>query len=133
MQNVAVTAAAPHVLEFARGGLQGKNSMNDLVERLEAMLAQGQDNMLLRFSLGKAYTEDEQFSKAVPHLRAALVFDPRYSVAWKWLGKALLGSGETDSARQAWEQGSLVAQQRGDQQLVKELAVLIKRLNRPQP
>ena len=87
--------------------------------------------MLLRFSLGKAYTELNQFTRAIEHLRAALAFDPLYSVAWKWLGKALLGLGDTDGARQAWEQGSLVAQQRGDQQLVKEMAIFIKRLNRP--
>lgn len=107
--------------------------MSDLVERLEAMLAKGQDTVLLRFSLGKSYTELNQFERAKEHLRAALAFDPLYSIAWKWLGKALLGMGDIDGARQAWEQGSQVAQQRGDQQLVKEMAVFIKRLNRPQP
>ena len=104
--------------------------MNDLIERLQAMLAKGQDNLLLRFSLGKAYAEQEDYATAVPHLRAALAFDPGYSVAWKWLGKALQGQGDLAGARAAWEAGSNAAQARGDQQVVKELQVFLKRLDR---
>ena len=104
--------------------------MDDLVTRLESMLAKGQDNTMLRLSLGKAYTEREQFDVAAPHLQAALAFDPQYSVAWKWLGKALQGQGDVAGARQAWEQGIAAAQTRGDQQIIKELQVFLKRLDR---
>ncbi|CAM4004471.1 MULTISPECIES: tetratricopeptide repeat protein [Bordetella] len=104
--------------------------MDDLVKRLEAMLAKGQNNAMLRLSLGKAYTEQEQFDVAAPHLRAALELDPQYSVAWKWLGKALQGQGDLAGARQAWESGIAAAQARGDQQIIKELQVFIKRLDR---
>ncbi|AIT28050.1 tetratricopeptide repeat family protein [Bordetella holmesii 44057] len=68
--------------------------MQGLTERLEAMLAKGQDNMLLRFSLGKAYVEAQRYALAIAHLRTALAFDPNYSIAWKWLGRALLESGD---------------------------------------
>jgi predicted Zn-dependent protease len=101
-----------------------------MTERLEAMLAKGADNLLLRFSLGKAYAEQGSFSEAATHLRAALVFDPTYSVAWKWLGKACLGLGDKPGARAAWESGLQAAQARGDQQVVKELQVFIKRLDK---
>ena len=67
--------------------------MQGMTERLEAMLAKGTDNMLLRFSLGKAYAEQDCYGDAERHLRVALEFDPDYSVAWKWLGKACLGQG----------------------------------------
>ncbi|WP_268903219.1 tetratricopeptide repeat protein [Bordetella petrii] len=94
------------------------------------MLAKGQDNLLLRFSLGKAYAEREDYATAAEHLRAALAFDPAYSVAWKWLGKALQGQGDLAGARSAWEAGRDAAQARGDQQVVKELQVFLKRLDR---
>src|SRR3546814_10104804 len=101
--------------------------MDGLIERLETMLAKGQDNLLLRFSLGKAYVERQEYATAVPHLHAALAFDPQYSVAWKWLGKALQGQGELASARTAWQSGIEAARARGDQQVVKELQVFLKR------
>ncbi|EHK66164.1 tetratricopeptide repeat protein [Achromobacter arsenitoxydans] len=104
--------------------------MEGMTERLEAMLAKGTDNMLLRFSLGKAYAEQACYREAETHLRAALAFDPAYSVAWKWLGKACLGLGDKDGARAAWESGLAAAHARGDQQVVKELQVFIKRLDK---
>ena len=57
----------------------------------------------------------------------ALEFDPDYSVAWKWLGKP--GAGR-QGARAAWESGLEAARARGDQQVVKELQVFMKRLDK---
>ncbi|MFY4261846.1 hypothetical protein ACOTCG_29930 [Achromobacter xylosoxidans] len=104
--------------------------MREMIDRLEAMLAKGTDNMLLRFSLGKAYAEQECYSDAETHLRASLEFDPAYSVAWKWLGKACLGRGDKAGARAAWESGLKAAQARGDKQVEKELLVFMKRLDK---
>ncbi|AUT47833.1 hypothetical protein [Achromobacter sp. AONIH1] len=104
--------------------------MQGMTERLEAMLAKGTDNMLLRFSLGKAYAEQDCYGDAERHLRVALEFDPDYSVAWKWLGKACLGQGDKAGARAAWESGLEAARARGDQQVVKELQVFMKRLDK---
>lgn len=104
--------------------------MEGMIERLEAMLAKGTDNMLLRFSLGKAYAEQDCFPEAETHLRAALAFDPAYSVAWKWLGKACLGQGDQDGARTAWNRGMAAAQARGDKQVEKEIQVFIRRLDK---
>jgi len=104
--------------------------VEDLSKRLEAMLAKGQDNLLLRFSLGKAYAEREEYAAAISHLRAALDFDPGYSVAWKWLGKALQGQGDLAGAKAAWQAGVDAAHAHGNQQLVKELQVFLKRLDR---
>ena len=101
-----------------------------LLDRLETMLASGQDNLLLRFSLGKGYAEAGQNELACEHLRAALAFDPDYSVAWKWLGKALLARELPGEARDAWEHGLASASKRGDQQVVKELQVFLRRLDK---
>ena len=77
--------------------------MQGMTERLEAMLAKGTDNMLLRFSLARP-TPSRTATATPRHLRVALEFDPDYSVAWKWLGKACLGQGDKAGAR-AWESG----------------------------
>jgi len=98
--------------------------------RLRGMLASGQDNAMLRYTLGKACAEAGDHAEAVTHLRAALAFDPAYSVAWKWLGKALLAQDDHDAAREAWQSGLQAAQARGDAQVVKELQVFLRRLQR---
>ncbi|SAI01703.1 Uncharacterized enzyme of heme biosynthesis [Bordetella ansorpii] len=104
--------------------------MDPMIERLRGMLAKGQDNPMLRYTLGKACAEAGNHEEAVTHLRAALALDANYSVAWKWLGKALLGLGLRDEARQAWQDGLQTAQARGDAQVVKELQVFLRRLER---
>lgn len=104
--------------------------MTDMTTRLLAMLDAGQDNLLLRFTLGKTVFEQAEFEKAVTHLTAALSFDERFSNAWKILGRARLALGDAAGARQAWEQGSVVATERGDAQVAKEIAVFLKRLNK---
>ena len=104
--------------------------MSGMTERLEAMLAAGQDNLLLRFSLGKARLEDERLEEACDHLRRALEFDDQHSNAWKLLGKALLQSGDREAARTAWTRGVSVAQARGDAQVERELTIFLKRLSK---
>ena len=79
--------------------------MTDMTARLQSMLDAGQDNLLLRFSLGKARFEQDDFTSAVEHLTQALTFDPQFSNAWKLLGRACLALGDTSGARQAWQSG----------------------------
>ena len=74
-------------------------------ESLEKMLAKGVDNSLLRFGLGKGYLDLKDNAKAAEHLHKCVEFDPKYSAAWKLLGKAQLGLGDNAAARQAWEKG----------------------------
>jgi len=104
-----------------------------MIDTFEAMLARGQDNALLRFSLGNAYLQAGQTATAVDHLREALRHDPDYSAAWKLLGKALQANGEDAAAASAFETGIRVAETRGDVQAAKEMRVFLKRLKRPDP
>lgn len=97
---------------------------------LEAMLAKGIDNSLLRFGLGKAYLDAADAAQAVQHLQRCVELDPGYSAAWKLLGKALLDSGDKAGAAQAWEQGISSAQHKGDKQAEKEMSVFLRRLQR---
>ncbi|MEG3002005.1 MAG: hypothetical protein RR855_15800 [Comamonas sp.] len=106
--------------------------MNPMTQRLQALLEAGKETALLRYTLGKAALDDDQAAAALEHLLRATALDAHYSVAWKLLGKAQLALGDTAAARQAWESGLACAQDKGDAQVVKELSVFLKRLNKQQ-
>lgn len=101
-----------------------------IIDNFEALLANGQDNALLRFSLGNAYLNEGDQQKAVEHLRAAVELDPRYSAAWKMLGKALSNCGKDTEAVGVYQQGIQVAEAKGDKQAAKEMRVFKTRLER---
>lgn len=98
------------------------------ISALKKLLHQGQDSVILRFGLGNALFKSGQAAEAIPHLQAALKFDPEYSAAWKVLGKALAESGDIKQAVGAYEKGIVVAEKKGDRQAVKEIRVFLKRL-----
>ena len=104
-----------------------------MLESLEKMLGKGVDNSLLRFGLGKGYLDLGDNLKAAEHLQRCVGFDPKYSAAWKLLGKAHLAAGDRAAARLAWEQGIAAAQAHGDKQAEKEMTVFLKKLDKQQP
>lgn len=99
-----------------------------VVENLEALLAKGTDNALLRFGLANEYLKLGQLEQAIGHLRKAVAHDPKYSAAWKRLGKALDDAGHSAEAKRAYEDGIRVAEEKGDIQAAKEMRVFLKRL-----
>ena len=99
-----------------------------VVDNLEALLARGQDSALLRYSLGGEYLKLQQHDKAIEHLRQAVEKDPKYSAAWKLLGKALAEAGHKDEAIRAYEDGIKAAEEKGDKQAAKEMTVFLRRL-----
>lgn len=103
--------------------------MSGLVDRLEAMLAQGEDTALLRFSLGNALLEPDP-ARAAGHLERAVALDPDYSAAWKLLGRAMAASGRDEEARAAFARGIETAERCGDIQAAKEMQVFLRRLDK---
>jgi predicted Zn-dependent protease len=101
-----------------------------IIENFEAMLANGQDSALLRFSLGQAYLKEERFEEAGAHLEKAVAQNPKYSAAWKLYGKALAALGQNDAAMMAYENGIACAEETGDVQAAKEMQVFLKRLKK---
>src|SRR5687768_4404834 len=98
------------------------------IETFESMLQRGQDSALVRYSLGNEYVKLEQFDKAIEHLKKAVEKDPKYSGAWKLLGKTLAKAQRQDEAVKAFEEGIRAAQTKGDIQAAKEMTVYLKRL-----
>ena len=101
----------------------------DPAARFEALLAQGKDSALLRFSLGMQYLKTDP-ARAAQHLRRAVEMDPGYSAAWKLLGKALEAAGDAAGAGAAYESGIAAADARGDKQASREMGVFLKRLRK---
>ncbi|MBX3689124.1 tetratricopeptide repeat protein [Dokdonella sp.] len=102
-----------------------------LIAGLRAQLGGSRDGALLRYSLGNALLAQGDFAAAIEALQQALAFDPRYSAAWKALGRAQAQAGDSAAADASFEQGIAVAQARGDVQAAKEMAVFRKRLHKP--
>ena len=80
----------------------------------------------MRYSLGNEMLKDGEAAAAVEHFTRATALDPRYTAAWKLLGKALAAAGREGDALAAWRRGIEVARIRGDKQAEKEMAVFAR-------
>lgn len=104
----------------------------DIIKNLENMINLGQDNALLRYSLGNEYFRSKKYPEAIKHLYKAIEYDPQYSAAWKLYGKALTANHQTNEAIKAFEKGITVAEKKGDVQAGKEMKIFLKRLKNTQ-
>jgi Tfp pilus assembly protein PilF len=98
-----------------------------IIDNFEALLANGQDNALLRFSLGNEYIKAGDTEQALVHLRAAVQQDPAYSAAWKALGKVFYERGAYQEALETYTKGIAAAEKKGDKQVAKEMQVFERR------
>lgn len=103
---------------------------DSLINNLENMLAQGQDNAMLRFGLGKAYYQNNDHTTACQHLRKAVEYKPEYTAAWKLLGFCQQQLGELHDALTTYDNGIQAAQTEGDKQAEKEMQVFVKKINK---
>jgi len=106
--------------------------MNPLIQRLEALLEAGNDNLLLRFGLGKAYAEGQQYDRAISHLEQAVLLDAMHSSSWFWLGRAHYEHGRLDDAERNLDKAIQVATQKGDSQTIKMAQVFLRRVKKAQ-
>ncbi len=95
---------------------------------LEDMLSRGQDNAILRYTLGTLCLKEGMLESALEHLEQALRQNGNHSASWKAYGKALVAAKRDDAARQAYEQGIAVAESLGDIQAAKEMKIFLRRL-----
>ena len=98
------------------------------IDNFEAMLARGQDSEMLRYTLGNAYMGEELYPQAIVHLQKAVELKPDYSAAWRQLGRALAAAEQLLEAKEAFDQGEIVAEANGDKQAAKEINVFRKRV-----
>jgi len=106
--------------------------VNDaLIANLRAQCDGPRDGALLRFALGNALLSAGDTTAAAEELRRAVEFDAGYTAAWKLLGKAALALSDSATAGDAWKKGIEAAQKHGDKQAEKEMAVFLRRLDKP--
>ena len=100
------------------------------IDTFKALLEKGNDNALLRYSLGNEYLKETNFEEAITHLKKATELNENYSAAWKLYAKALAENNQTEDAINTYEKGILVAESNGDKQAVKEMQVFLRRLKK---
>ena len=105
-------------------------TLPNMAARFEQMLASGKETALLRFSLGNECLKHGEPQRAAEHLGRAVALDPKYSAAWKLLGKALTDAGRKPDALSAYRQGIAVAEAKGDKQAAKEMSVYARRIEK---
>jgi Tfp pilus assembly protein PilF len=101
-----------------------------MISQLEKLLGTPRDGALLRYSLGLEYAKLGNHARAIEYLREAVARDPKYSAAWKMLGKSLTETQQIEEARAAYEKGIEAAKQKGDRQAEKEMTVFARRLEK---
>ena len=88
------------------------------------------DDPVVRFGLAGAYLDAGLADDAAAQYRNAIRLKPDYSAAYRGLGRALERAGRIAEARDAYEQGLIVATRTGDLQTKKEIEVFLRRLER---
>jgi tetratricopeptide (TPR) repeat protein len=101
-----------------------------MISSLEKLLGTPRDGALLRYSLGLEYAKAGDHARAIEYLRDALERDPRYSAAWKALGRSLEAAARTEEALEAYRRGIEAAREKGDRQAEKEMTVFRRRLEK---
>ena len=101
-----------------------------MIDKLEALLAAGQDSASLRFALANHYLKSGHAERAIEHAEVAVSLDPNYSAAWRLLGQAQVSAQRPDDAVRSFERGIVVARTSGDRQVEKEMQVFLKRLRK---
>jgi uncharacterized protein HemY len=93
------------------------------------MPEQGQDNALLRYTLGSICLKQKRFEVATEHLQRGFEMDEQHSASWKLYAKALAELGRTDEAISAYDKGIAIAETKGDVQALKEMRVFRRRFD----
>ena len=97
---------------------------------METMLSDGQDNALIRFTIGSVFIKHNKFKEAAEQLARAVQLEPDYSAAWKLYGQALAASDQRDEAISTFRNGIAIANKKGDKQVAKEMQVFLNRLQK---
>ncbi len=100
------------------------------IDTFKSLLEKGNDNALLRYSLGNEYFKESNFEQAILHLEKAIEFNQSYSAAWKLYAKALSENNQATEAISAYKKGIDIAEKNGDKQAAKEMNIFLKRLKK---
>ena len=95
----------------------------------KALLNDEPDNELLRFSFAKALMDERSFADAAVEFRRLVEDKPDYVIAWAFLARSLLESGDLSAARTAAEHGMPLALKFNHEVPIEELEAILDELN----
>ncbi len=95
----------------------------------KSLLADEPDNELLRFSYAKALMDERRWSEAAPEFRRLVAEKPDYAIAWGFLARTLLESGDRDGAREACTRGLPVARAFNHEVPIEEIEAVLEELD----
>lgn len=94
------------------------------------LLERDPNNPMVLYSLGSELFKEKRYLEAREYLSRAIQNKPDYSVAYRVLGRTLSELGEGAEARRVFDAGRAVAERNGDLQIVKEIDVFVRRLQK---
>ncbi len=102
----------------------------DRLEQLREIAEREPDDALAQYGFGKALMRAGRYDEAIETLSRAILVDPRYSAAFRDLGRTYLESKRAAQAIKTFRRGIPIAEQRGDLQTVREMQIFMKRATR---
>ncbi len=100
------------------------------IEQFKELLALDPDDPLVHYGLGSEYLKTKDYAQATVCFRRVIELKPDYSAAYRELGKALQGAGESQAAAEVYRRGKEIAEQKGDIQTMKEMDVFLRRIEK---
>lgn len=95
----------------------------------KALLDDEPDNELLRFSFAKALMDERSFALAAGEFRKLIDENREYVIAWAFLARSLLESGDKDGARAAASTGMPLALKFNHEVPIEELEAVLEELD----
>jgi tetratricopeptide (TPR) repeat protein len=91
------------------------------ITMFQEALAFSPDDAMGNFGLGTAFLELHRYSEAIEPFEKTLKTQPKYSVAYLSLGKALEGTKQFQKAKEIYQKGIEIAAAKGDLMPLKEM------------
>lgn len=98
------------------------------IQKFQELLATDPQDPMLHFGLGIELSKSGRIVDAIESFEGAIRVNPKYTAAYRQLGKCLETSGRKDEARRAYKDGIALGLETGDLQTVKEMKVFLGRL-----
>ncbi len=95
----------------------------------KSILADEPDNELVRFTYGKALLDEQKFKEAAFEFEILIKQKEDYALAWAYLARARLMSGDREGARAACEAGLPVAQKQCHEIPLEEIQAVLDDLD----
>lgn len=98
------------------------------IQKFQLLLAKDPQDPMLHYGLGIELSRSGRFEEAVGSFEEAIRVNPKYTAAYRQLGKSLETLGRNEEAQRAYQDGIALGLETGDLQTVKEMKVFLKRL-----